>query len=699
MGIHYMIIDNFKGSDLSSYELDHSFVTSYHIQLVENESHKTTLQLTYNFSGWEKGNGAMYIHFNHNTKTYKRPKKIGVFVTSQGYVPWLRMVLLDGNGQKRLVNLTECSLSWNGKKYVDADIPSDWPLPIQLKTIYAVEVDKQYRLSEKINGQLQFSDIQFIYDEVFDWKGPRIEEEKSFPQTIYGNSKQFSMMIIDEQTGVDDDSIWITLNGEVVPFRFFPETGRLEFSLHHLSAGDYWMKIDAADNAQNKMIPPYVREFTVDLSPDVMPPIITNITPVENEVVYTKFPRISFHIVDEQSGVCAKDIIVNVQNVRTKVYYDAETGNGYALPVVPIGIGTQEFSIQARDRAGNETDIIKRSFIIDEIHPIDEQHEIIIVPDTHDAVYLKMILQQISYRNKPLIIHMGDIVDGATEKEFFDVNQVLRENKDLNIFHIPGNHETFFNNLHLYTRYFGSAVYHIEYGELLIVMLNSAYDQSLSVSDSSQFHYVKELLGLFPNKHLIIATHVPFKDPLGTAHEMLEKDVEKMKQIILQHEKDPLHRSITFLFGHLHIVKQWRENGLLHVITGNAAKKGYGKVENGNILGYGRFLLQKNDVKYLYRPIFYAIDIISEGKVMDTVHLSVGKTIDLQVIGYIDILQTKYKVLINDFLYFDGVWYSSNKDVVQITDNGAIKAIHKGEATVSYCINNHRNDIHVIVYE
>lgn len=699
MVIAYMMIDNFRCNNLSAYQLDRTFVSTYTTQLINSEDSdgQGALQLVYDFSGWKKGNGAMYIHFPPHRETNRRPKKIGLFVTSEGYVPWLRLVLQDGNGQDRILNLTEQSDTWYGKKFLDAEIDGDWPLPLQLKTIYSVEVNKQYRESKEIKGRLQFSNLIFIYKDVYDWKGPFIEERTTIAPTIYKDNKEVSLILKDEQSAINPSSISVRLNKIDVPFRFEAETGALQINLNFCREGEFILEIEAEDEAGNEMIPPYIRRFTVDLSPDRLPPIIKEVTPLNGETVYASYPRISFQIIDEQSGVRSSDIKVEIMNEAAFIYYDEETGWGYALPAKPLAVGEHWFSIRAIDRAGNMSEELMHRFFVAEIKPFNDNHNILVIPDTHDASFLDVILRQINKKEAPLIIHMGDIVDGATEQEFRQVMEVKKKYENLNMLHIPGNHETFFDNLQLYRHYFGSSTYHVEYGEIVLVMLNSAYEQSLSKSDYSQFHYMKTMLELYSGKHVVFITHVPFDDPLGTAHEMASEDVLKIELIIDLARKTRKDHSITFLFGHLHILKQWKKEDVLHVITGNAARKGYGNVENGNIFGYGRFLLQENSVKYLYRPIFNSIDLTVKDRRVNAIQVGRQEELVLQIIGYVDILQTKYAVPIRDYTLFDGVWSSSDENVVHIDENGNLRGINTGEAVVTYSIHNHRKNLHVIV--
>src|SRR5699024_11475327 len=118
----------------------------------------------------------------------------------------------------------------------------------------------------------------------------------------------------------------------------------------------------AADKVGNMSVPGLEKKITVDLSPDVEKPIISNITPTETIAVYAKAPRISFHLIDLKSGVDQQDIEVILDDVRLDVTYDEASGWCYALPDRKLVSGNHLFTINAKDRAGNTLGPVTREF-------------------------------------------------------------------------------------------------------------------------------------------------------------------------------------------------------------------------------------------------------------------------------------------------------------------------------------------------
>src|SRR5690625_4209890 len=114
------IIDDFNHKDISRYMMNKNLVSSYDISLYEEQSKdgNKSLKLTYDYSGWKTGNGAMYIHFQTKKETETMPVSVGAWVYSEGEVPWLRLVLVDGKGERKTLILRQHTRPWHGCKSV-----------------------------------------------------------------------------------------------------------------------------------------------------------------------------------------------------------------------------------------------------------------------------------------------------------------------------------------------------------------------------------------------------------------------------------------------------------------------------------------------------------------------------------------------------------------------------------------------------
>lgn len=601
--IKKLILDDFECANLSDYDTNHSFVSSYDLSLSKDHAKdgKYSLQINFNFGGWITGNGAIYIKFKKELVTEQRPKKVAVWVHSDGKTPWLRATIIDGNNERKILNLTKGNISWRGWKYLDAEIEQNWKLPLRLEQIYAVETNKAYQKHSSINGKFYLDQILFVYVDDQDLAGPIFSDILPEKEKLYSNSFIFTAVVSDLMSGVDLNSIIMKVNNELVIPSF--HSNRIYYHLKELNQGTYKISVHAKDNAGNWSVPHLERTYIVDLSQDLEKPILTNVTPTNSAVVYTATPRINFRLLDEKSGVEGKEIIITIDNRQYPVVYDEKTGWGYAIANIKLNDGIHHFSIYSKDRAGNEMDIFQQEFFIRSLGEpkVDDCYSIAIIPDTHSIEHGKAALKHSRGASSDFVIHMGDFVDQGKQEEYILFKDLLA-NANKTILTLAGNHEAFQGNLTLYQNFMGSPTYHFCYGNVLFIILNSAIEQSITQSDTTQFIYLKEVLTSNKHKRIVILTHVPTKDQFGTAHEMDREDAKKLEEILFEYKRQEPSSDIIVLFGHLHTLDKWEFCGVRFIITGNSAPKGYVSRERGNTLGYGLLHNKPEGLYYEYKP-------------------------------------------------------------------------------------------------
>lgn len=602
--IKKLIVDNFDCANLSDYETDHSFVSSYDLSLSKDQVKEGTysLQINFNFKEWVTGNGAMYIKFKKKLVTEQRPKKLALWVHSDGKTPWLRATVIDGNNERKVINLTKGKISWRGWKYLEEVIDQNWKLPLRLEQIYAVETNLAYQKDSSINGKFYLDQIQFVYVDDQDLCGPTFSDILPKKEKVYSNSFVFSVVLSDLKSGVDPNSIKMKVNNKLVIHSF--QFNKVSYHFQGLHEEDYKISIHAKDLAGNWSVPHLERTYRVDLSEDLEKPKLSNVTPTNSALVYTATPRINFRLLDEQSGVEGKEIIVTINARQQQVVYDEESGWGYAIANAKLNDGLHHFSIYAKDRAGNEMDLFQQEFFIQSINaPImDDCFSIAIIPDTHSIEYTKTALDCSMAATSDFVIHMGDFVDQGTQEEYILFQEYILANVRKPVLTLAGNHEAFQGNLTLYRNFMGSPAYHFNYGNVLFIILNSAIEQSITRSDSTQFTYLKEILASNKQKRIVILTHVPTKDRFGTAHNMDYNDTKKLENILFDYKIQVPSSDIIVLFGHLHTLDQWEVGGIRFIITGNSAPKGYVSRRQGNMLGCGLLHINPESVTYEYRP-------------------------------------------------------------------------------------------------
>jgi len=688
-----IILDDFEHEDLTKYTKDHMFVSSYALDIIHDNGGKS-LKLSYHLGGWTTGNGAMYIQFKEKleTKTDDMPLSLALWVHGDGNVPWLRATLIDGEGSRKIMNLTEGSINWKGWKYVDAAIDNSWPLPITLEKIYAVETDKSLQGRDDVYGDIYFNTIQFVYKEDFDLKGPEFKHVHPKDPVIYTDSFVFSAQVYDDQSGVDPDSIQVKVNDELVPHVYNEGSGIIEYPVNNLGKGDVQLNMTAKDLAGNRSLPDVNETITIDLSSDLEEPIISDLTPTAESITHSTTPLITFNVQDKKSGIDVKDIKVSVNGALLDMMYDEETGWCYGYPKQPLPSGEHQLKIIVSDRAGNQLGPIEHHFFTERLPEVDPDKSVKmpIIPDTHSVDYLKLLLQNIVWEEADVMLHLGDMVDGAMKEEFQQVNQVFSEPDVPVLLPVAGNHESFLGHLNLFQETFGSPTYHLEYGHALIIVLNSSFEQSLSASDSTQLHYLERLLNENKQRHIIIATHVPTQDTFGTSHQMKAEDAQKFERILSDYKRQHQQVSITVLFGHLHVLQSWEKDGITYIVTGNGAGKGYIPHDKGDILGYGVLEWGHSDINYHYHPVVKDLFIhpgaefkCYKQKPYSKLEISVGDEKQLHAFGCINVLKSHYTVDLSSHCLIPIYWDTSDERILSVSPTGNITGKEIGKAIMT----------------
>ncbi|OIN65850.1 hypothetical protein BLD48_13935 [Exiguobacterium sp. KRL4] len=132
------VIDSFESG---VYISKSPYVSSYSTMLSteQKSAGRSALKLTYNYSGWSKQNGAMYIT-NAKWKITSPATRLSLDVYGDQKAPWLRAQLKDAGGRSHTVDFVK-RVNWTGFKTVQAKLDPTWPAPIQIQSLYFVETD------------------------------------------------------------------------------------------------------------------------------------------------------------------------------------------------------------------------------------------------------------------------------------------------------------------------------------------------------------------------------------------------------------------------------------------------------------------------------------------------------------------------------------------------------------------------------
>ncbi|BFT73714.1 S-layer homology domain-containing protein [Paenibacillus sp. P36] len=727
VGIKEQVIDNFEKYPIENYHLGGyaygnvdqyagSAGTSPYLSLSTTVKHSgdKSFKMSYDTSKWTNRslNGTMNLfpHWSSVAQmdaTYKTdvyPKRFGMWVYGDGKAPWLRAIFRDGNSSNKTLDLTTETddINWVGWKYIEVPIPEGWALPIRLNYVYMVETIKS---KPAYSGTVYFDDMKFIYtDEVTDVSGPEFTEISPSSDGLFSSTLDFSTTITDSLSGVDENRITVKINDvDYKDYTYDKATGRLSFKLENLTQGDYRVFVDAYDKAltPNESVPYIDKTYHVDLTPDEEAPTMTDVTPTKDVKVKIPTPRVTFKLLDSKSQVDPESISVRMNNIELPVYYDADTGWGYAEPTSDLANGEYALRINARDKAGNAMATYKDQLTLASIpQPQDgDNFKISLIPDTQGNAFTDKLFAKVAADDTSLVMHMGDIVDDGSQLQYDQasdfVNKYFGAADSKPFFVLAGNHEAFQNTLDIYYKKFGSPTMHFNYGNTLIIMLNSAYIQSLTLSDSTQFHWLEEVLKKNTKKNIIVLDHVITRDAFGTKHEMDPKDAAKYESILSNYKLEHPDADIYSIFGHLHSLQTWDVGGVKYIITGNGADKTYLPHSDGDLLGTGKMTVSGGKMAYTFDPLLTKVYITNEAIISGKMNTVIGSQVQMDLFGDFREYPANYLTQINNRKLVGIDWKSSNQDVASVDTNGVVTSKSSGTAIITATSGGKSNSISV----
>lgn len=428
---------------------------------------------------------------------------------------------------------------------------------------------------------------------------------------------------------------------------------------------------------------------------------MTDVTPTKDVKVKIPTPRVTFKLLDSKSQVDPASISVRMNNIELPAYYDADTGWGYAEPTSDLANGEYALRINARDKAGNAMPTYKDQLSLASIpQPQDgDNFKISLIPDTQGNAFTDKLFAKVAADDTSLVMHMGDIVDDGSQLQYDQatgfVNKYFGDPGSKPFFVLAGNHESFQNTLDIYYKKFGSPTMHFDYGDTLIIMLNSAYIQSLTLSDSTQFHWLEEVLKKNTKKNIIVLDHVITRDAFGTKHEMDPKDAAKYESILSNYKLEHPDADIYSIFGHLHSLQTWDVGGVKYIITGNGADKTYLPHSDGDLLGTGKMTVSGGKMAYTFDPLLTKVYITNEAIISGKMNTVIGSQVQMDLFGDFREYPANYLTQINNRKLVGIDWKSNNEDVASVDPNGVVTSKSSGTAIITATSGGKSNSISV----
>lgn len=657
------------------------------------------VQLTYDFNE-RVGTSAAYIMLKHSDgrlgrKLLQVPRKIGLWVYGDGKKHWLRGTFIDTDGKKTTIDFTEKGeLNWVGWKYVTADIPSAAIAPITVTQLYVVETEN----TNKNSGVIYFSELTALYHDVTeDVVGPSFSHCFPAPnQTIYANQLSISAKVIDEQSGVDPATIRCFLNEVLMNHQFHASRGQITIEALSLSDGTYTISMEASDLAGNEALPKAEWCFHMYTGPDLSPPTIHIISPTSSMKINSLHPRIAIQLIDEHSGINWSKTRLYIDQDEVSYQMDDVSSTLFYIPEAPCVNGTTHtYFIVTEDCAGNSISY-QDSFTIQSTFKQPQnptQFQISIIGDggyfideaspTAASILLKEQLNRINREPSELIGYTGDIV------EYDHVNNYKVAEKQMSLFHAPyvmciGNHEVSGSGSRSnYYTFFGETVFFYEYGNALIVSLDTA-SLTISLSDHSQWLWLEEILKRNKQKHIFIFMHVPPDEKTAKGYSFQtghgfqdEEEATRFYTLLGQYKESNPLKNIFVFSGDLHGFLHKEVFGVQYIITGGGGKATHISAHDGGYYHYINVYVDGDHVAWDVIPLLESI------RFRDTMQeLKVGQTVQLHAMGT---FMTSYNNPIELPIVppFRTSWHSNHPAVLEVDEKGKICGRSSGEATIT----------------
>ncbi|MFZ2653766.1 MAG: Ig-like domain-containing protein, partial [Victivallales bacterium] len=164
------------------------------------------------------------------------------------------------------------------------------------------------------------------------------------------NQIALSAKAADALSGMNAQTVSISIDGTAVATAFDPATGILTANSPQLADGLHTISATASDMAGNQGTAP---EWKITV--DTVPPVISDLSPANGSNVNESMPVISAKVSDALSGIKASSITMSIAGAVAQVSYDPATGIVTATPPAQLQSGDVAVVLYVEDNAGNSS--------------------------------------------------------------------------------------------------------------------------------------------------------------------------------------------------------------------------------------------------------------------------------------------------------------------------------------------------------
>ncbi|MFE9244694.1 phosphodiester glycosidase family protein [Nocardiopsis sp. NPDC006938] len=213
-------------------------------------------------------------------------------------------------------------------------------------------------------------------------------------------------------------------------------------------------------------------------------------------------------------------------------------------------------------------------------------------PDSEIVAYTRRALREIRASDAEFLIINGDFVDEAAPEDLALARRILDEELEgeLPYYYVPGNHEVSGGTLDNFREEFGDTQRVVDHHGTRFVLLDTARFSYLA-SDWSQLRMLREQLDAAADDpavtSVVVAQHVPFRDPLPTkASELSDRKEAATVEAWLAGFQAETGKGAAFIGAHAGLFHAGRVDGVPYVISGNVGKNPSAGPSDGGFTGW-----------------------------------------------------------------------------------------------------------------
>jgi hypothetical protein len=312
--------------------------------------------------------------------------------------------------------------------------------------------------------------------------------------------------------------------------------------------------------------------------PDLDPPVVDGAQPLDGSSSPLGRPRISARIVDTYRGVNPASLLLTVDGLPVSAVWDAEAGVAWWAPETPLADGFHSVALSVADgETPANVATASWSFSVQVAAAPTGPFRITWLADggyfeaTRENAATAILGEHLARESQDppqLLLFGGDLVENDQQVNYDRAMAALDGVAAPRLVAI-GNHEISGSLSRVrFWGTFGPTIGAADFGPVDVLMMDTA--SSRLSYDASQFPWIASELSRSDARTVVVALHVPTRDPFGSAHGLPESEGLRLERILAAAKAARPDRDIVVLSGDAHAYTRWETDGVAYVISGGA---------------------------------------------------------------------------------------------------------------------------------